>query len=90
MYLLFVFACSGTLYEPSSGIQILTMVYNDTPTAKEIFELSFFISNAICHQGHYEGDYIKHAALSATLAKSGPLDFPLEKVFFYFLPMKRV
>ena len=28
--------------------------------------------------------------LSATLAKSGPLDFPSEKVFFYFLPMKRV
>ena len=28
--------------------------------------------------------------LSATLAKSGPLDFPSEKSFLLFLPMKRV
>ena len=28
--------------------------------------------------------------LSATLAKSGPLDFRQKKIFFYFLPMKRV
>ena len=28
--------------------------------------------------------------LSAVPAKSGPLDFPSENVFFYFLPMKRV
>ena len=63
MYLLFLFASSGTLYEPSSGTQILAMVYNNTPTAKEISELSFFISNAICHQGHHKGDYFKHEAL---------------------------
>ena len=28
--------------------------------------------------------------LSAALAKSAPLDFPSEKSFFNFLPMKRV
>ena len=28
--------------------------------------------------------------LSAALAKSGPLDFQSEKIFFYFLPMKMV
>ena len=30
IYLLLLFASLGTLYEPSSGTQILTIVYNDT------------------------------------------------------------
>ena len=38
-YLLFLLR---TLYEPSSETQILTMVYNNTLIAKEMFKLSFF------------------------------------------------
>ena len=40
-YLLFLLR---TLYEPSSETQILTMVYNNTLIAKEMFKLSFFLS----------------------------------------------
>ena len=57
MYFLLLFASLGTLYEPSSGTQILTIVYNDTLIAKEMFESSFFfISNAVCLQGNRKGD----------------------------------
>ena len=57
MYLLLLFASLGTLYEPSRGTQILTIVYNDTIIAKEMFESSFFfISNAVCLQGNRKGD----------------------------------
>ena len=38
------FASLRTLYEPSSETQILTMVYNNTLIAKEMFKLSFFLS----------------------------------------------
>ena len=45
-----LFASLRTLYEPSSETQILTMVYNNTLIAKEMFKLSFFlISNAVFH-----------------------------------------
>ena len=44
MYLLLLFASLGTLYEPSRGTHILTIVYNDTIIAKEMFESSFFLS----------------------------------------------
>ena len=37
-----LFASLRTLYEPSSETQILTMVYNNTLIAKEMFKLSFF------------------------------------------------
>ena len=57
MYLLLLFASLGTLYEPSRGTQILTIVYDDTLIAKEMFESSFFfISNAVCLQGSRKGD----------------------------------
>ena len=83
MYLLFLFASSGTLHEPSSGRQILAMVYNNTPTAKEISELSFFISNAICHQEHHKGDYFKHEALKQL--KPVAISFALViKIILYF------
>ena len=68
MYLLLLFASLGTLYEPSSGTQILTIVYNDTLIAKEMFELSFFfffISNVVCHQGNRKGYYFKQLALNS-------------------------
>ena len=44
MYLLFLFASLGTLYKPSSGTQILAPGYNNTLIAKEVFELSLFLS----------------------------------------------
>ena len=37
-----LFASLRTLYEPSSETQILTMVYNNTLIAKEMFKLFFF------------------------------------------------
>ena len=43
MYLLLLFASLGTLYEPSSGTQILTIVHNDT-----LFFFFFFLLSAMC------------------------------------------
>ena len=43
MYLLLLFASLGTLYEPSSGTQILTIVYNDT-----LFFFFFFFCYQQC------------------------------------------
>ena len=60
MYLLLLFASLGTLYEPSSGTQILTIVYNDTLF---FFFFFFVISNVVCHQVNRKGDYFKQLAL---------------------------
>ena len=68
MYLLLLFASLGTLYEPSRGTQILTIVYNDTIIAKEMFESSFFFYQQCgLPPGKSQGRYIIYQALIAQL-----------------------
>ena len=66
MYLLLLFASLGTLYEPSRGTHILTIVYNDTIIAKEMFESSFFFYQQCgLPPGKSQGRYIIYQALIA-------------------------
>ena len=64
MYFLFIFASLRTLYEPFSGTQILTIVYNDTLNCKRnVWVIIFSISSAVFQQGNRKGDYFKQVAL---------------------------
>ena len=64
MYFLFIFASLRTLYEPFSGTQILTIVYNDTLNCeRNVWVIIFSISSAVFQQGNRKGDYFKQMAL---------------------------
>ena len=50
---------------------------------KKYLSYHFFISNAICHQGHHKGDYFKHEALKQL--KPVAISFALViKIILYF------
>ena len=90
MYLLLLFASLGTLYEPSSGTQILTIVYNDTLIAKEMSEsvifffFFFFFFYQQCGLPPGKSQGLLFQTTGFKLLKPVSIGFSLVKIILYF------